>query len=217
MDDNPQMTTLGEWVLRVRRPPGRGPHPVLLLVHGWTGDENSMGIFASRLPADALLIAPRGLHAAPSGGFSWHPPKPAPWTVVDFRPSVEALLSLLTPTNFPEGDFSRLSLVGFSQGAALIYTFALLHPERVRSLAGLAGFMPQDAERLVAARPLQGMPAFVAHGTLDEQVPVAGARRAVAILEAAGADVSYCEDEVGHKLSLTCFKSLQAFFKDPTG
>ena len=64
---------INDWVLRVREPEGDGPHPVVLLIHGWTGDENSMWIFASRLPEHYLLIALRGLHEAPIGVYSWYP------------------------------------------------------------------------------------------------------------------------------------------------
>ena len=61
------------WVFRRRIPSGRGPHPLILMLHGWTGDEHAMWIFASRLPAEAMLLAPRGLHDTPYGGYAWHP------------------------------------------------------------------------------------------------------------------------------------------------
>ena len=53
---------------------------------------------------------------------------------------------------------------------------------------------------------------FLAHGAFDEIVPVGRAREAVKLLGQAGAQVTYCEDDVGHKLSLSCFQSLQTFF-----
>jgi phospholipase/carboxylesterase len=204
---------IGDWTLFVREPEGPGPHPVFLLVHGWTGDENSMLIFASRLPEDALLISPRGLHLSPLGGYGWHAQRDEGRPgVEDFRPSVEALQELLVPANFPQADFARMSGVGFSQGAALIFSFALLHPDRFRSFAGLSGFFPMNAEDLIKNRPLEGKPAFVTHGTRDEIVPVERARQAVQSLEQAGAQVTYCEDEVGHKLSAACFRALSSFF-----
>jgi predicted esterase len=33
-------------------------------------------------------------------------------------------------------------------------------------------------------------------------------------LEQAGANVTYCEDEVGHKLSAACLRTLKDFLKD---
>jgi phospholipase/carboxylesterase len=89
---------------------------------------------------------------------------------------------------------------------------ALEDGARITALAALSGFMPLDAEEIVTPGLLQGKPVFIAHGTQDDLVPVDRARSAAAILEKAGAQVTLCEDEVGHKLSLGCFQSLEAFF-----
>ena len=201
------------WLLRERIPQGDGPHPLILMLHGWTGDEDAMWVFASRLPSNAMLVAPRGLYPAPMGGFSWQPQMAKLWPWVDdFNPAVEALLELLTDENFPQADFSQLRLLGFSQGAALAFTFALTYPEQVRSFAGLSGFLPDGVQPLVNQLPLEGKNAFLAHGTQDQLVPVARARQAAQLLGQAGARVSYCEDDVGHKLSSSCFKGLKFFF-----
>lgn len=218
MAEKKSILTIDPFTVHVRAPESDGHNningsaPVIALLHGWTGDENSMWVFDSRLPQDALIIAPRGLYPSPLGGYSWQPARSHQWPWVDdFRPAFDALLELLTPENFPTGDFSNLRLVGFSQGAALAYTFALYHPDRIQGVAGLSGFLPEGADALARNQPLRGKPVFVAHGTQDEIVPVERARSAISILEAAGAQVSYCEDDVGHKLSLTCFKSLETF------
>jgi phospholipase/carboxylesterase len=149
------------------------------------------------------------------GGYSWLPESGHKWPLIaDFRPAVEAILELLNPNFFPAADFSNLHLVGFSQGAALSYTFGLLQGEKVRALAGLSGFLPEDAPDYVTGLPLHGKRIFVAHGTQDDTVPVNRARWAVQILQQAGAQVIYCEDDVGHKLSASCFNGLEDFFKN---
>jgi phospholipase/carboxylesterase len=203
-------------------PEGEGPAPVLLLIHGWTGNENVMWIFTSRLSTRYLILAPRGLYPAPEGGYGWEPrSQPGGPKVDDFRPAIDDLLCLLddlgsgdNPSllNIARPNFSKLNIMGFSQGAALSYTLALLYPERVQRLAGLAGFLPVDAASLVGSRPLLYKPVFVAHGRLDKRVPVERARAAVSLLDEAGANVSYCEDEVGHKLAASCFNRLEQFF-----
>jgi phospholipase/carboxylesterase len=211
-------TKLAKWRLRLRVPDGEGPHPVILMLHGWTGDENAMWIFSSRMPINALLIAPRGLHETPLGGFGWHSYQNGVWPMVDdFRPSVTALTELLAPENFPElnidtTSFSSIRIVGFSQGAALAFSFALLYPELVKSIAGLSGFLPEGSSFFIADKPLNNKQVFLAHGTYDKLVPVQRARSAVDILRKAGADVIYCEDDVGHKLSVSCFRGMESFF-----
>ena len=209
-----QTLQLDQWVARTRQPDGSGPFPVYLLLHGLSGDENAMWVFASRLPANVLLIAPRGLHSSTLGGFSWLPELGRKWPLIsDFQPAVEALLELLNPNFFPAADFSNLTLVGFSQGAALSYAFSLLSPQKIRALAGLSGFLSDDAPDYVTGQPLRGKRVFVAHGTQDDTVPVQRARWAVQTLQQAGAQVNYCEDDVGHKLSASCFNGLEGFFK----
>jgi phospholipase/carboxylesterase len=201
------------WVLRVREPQAEGPHPMILMVHGWTGDENVMWVFAQRLPENALLVAPRAIYPASGGGYGWEKERSLPWpSVEDFRQSIGSLSDLLKLDNFPSADMDNLRMVGFSQGAALIYTFAFLYPDRVRALAGLSGFLPDGVYPLVRERPLIDKPVFVAHGTRDATVPVTRARQSVELLQQAGAEVTYCEDDVGHKLSLNCFRGLEKFF-----
>jgi len=200
--------------MRLHRPEGLGPFPVVLMLHGWTGDENSMWVFSSHIPKNALIIAPRGLYLTKGVGYSWHRdlPKPWPW-IDDFQPAVENIFAMITSINFPDGDFSNLNIMGFSQGAALAYTMAMMYPERIASLAGLSGFLPDGAITWLRPDLLKGLPVFIAHGTEDERVPIEWARTSVELIENAGAIVTYCEDDVGHKLSAKCFRGLEAFFK----
>jgi phospholipase/carboxylesterase len=202
------------WAMRMHKPDGVGPFPVLMMLHGWTGDENSMWVFMRRLPKNALLIAPRGLYPSTNGGYSWQAVQSGRWSLFsEFQPSAEEILTTINQGNFPDGDFSRLHLIGFSQGAAFAYTLALMYPERVTSLAGLSGFLPEGASTWLSPGRLGGLPVFIAHGTEDNRVPVGKARLSVELLEQAGASIIYCEDDVGHKLSAKCFHGLEAFYQ----
>lgn len=212
MEDN--NITIDNWVMRMHQPDGMGPFPVILMLHGWTGDENSMWVFMRRLPKNALLIAPRGLFPSTNGGYSWQAVQSGRWPLFsEFQPSVEKIFATINQRNFPNGDFSRLHLIGFSQGAAFAYSLSLMYPERVTSLAGLSGFLPDGASTWLSVGRLGGLPVFITHGTEDERVPVSKARLSVELLEKAGASVTYCEDDVGHKLSAKCFHGLEAFYQ----
>lgn len=205
-----------DFVIKVREPQGDGSHPVSLLLHGWTGDENSMWVFGSQLPQNHLLIAPRGPYVSRNqkyGGYSWIESSSGnyPW-FEDFQPILPVLNDLLDELSKRyEGDFSKINLAGFSQGAALAYIFTLLNPERVGKLAGLAGFLPEHSEGVIKTRPIEGMPVFMAHGIQDEIVPLSMAYEAMDNLVQAGAAVSLCESDVGHKLGSECFKAFCEF------
>jgi len=215
--NDPSLETLDHWILKVR-PASRSPHRLLLMLHGWTGDENSMWVFARNFPPHLWLLAPRGLYPAPQGGYSWRPLREGTFarpTLDDLRPAAEALIELVdayAERHSLEAD--RFDVMGFSQGAALANVIACLYPQRVQRAAILAGFMPAGMEALVAAKPLSGKPVFVTHGTQDKLVPVDRARASLALLEQAGAQVTYCEAEVGHKVSAECLRALEAFFAE---
>jgi predicted esterase len=75
----------------------------------------------------------------------------------------------------------------------------------------LAGFVPAGLDDYIAQKPLTGKNIFVAHGTQDEMVPIDRARASMELLEQAGATITYCEDEVGHKLSSGCLRALETY------
>ncbi len=207
--------TLGTWTVRLRLPPGDGPHPVIFLIHGWTGDENSMRVFAPRLPKNALLIAPRAPYLSKHSqlaGYSWVPERGQDFSrLPDFDPAVAAFDRLIKrlAAKYP-ANFDQFSLIGFSQGAAFSVVYSLAHRDRVNRLAMLAGFLPEDSDARLGS--LKDLPVFIAHGTKDETVPVARAHQAKEQLEAAGAQVRYCESDIGHKLGASCFTELAEFF-----
>ncbi|MEX1247991.1 MAG: alpha/beta fold hydrolase [Anaerolineales bacterium] len=208
---------LGSWTLKIREPiQGDKPHPVIILIHGWTGDEGSMWVFAPRLPQNTLLIAPRAPYVSNHpefGGCSWVERRAGEFSQLSaFDPALGSFESLLTELalQYPDADFTRIGLAGFSQGAAFSFAYALRHPQRVSRLAALAGFLPSSSKNRFAA--LDKIPIFIAHGTRDETVPVAKAREAHTVLVAAGVSVQYCESETGHKLGANCLAPLGGFF-----
>ncbi|MCL4560404.1 MAG: dienelactone hydrolase family protein [Chloroflexi bacterium] len=212
-ENKPSLVQVGNWVLRVRPPQQAGPPLLIVLVHGWTGDENVMWIFARHFPASAWVIAPRGVSTAPEGGFGWlDHTRGLSTPIQDYAPAVDSLASLIRQWSSANSlQFPKFSLVGFSQGAALSLSFSFFHPGQVEAIAGLSGFLPPGAEVYTDRHPLEGIPIFIAHGTQDDTVPIALARQSIQTLKQAGARITYCEDSVGHKLSKDCLQSLEAF------
>ena len=214
------LITFKDWTLRVRESTSPSPR-LMLLIHGLTGDENSMWVFARNLSSDYWMVAPRAPYPSQMslGGYSW---SPSPGDAEDrssleqLRESAEMLVRLADDyAASVRMDATSFDLMGFSQGAAICSSLAFLHPDRIGRVAILAGFAPRGLEAVVSQRPLQGKPFFVAHGTKDERVSIERARASIEILEQAGAHVTYCEDDVGHKVSVTCLRALKDFFANP--
>ncbi len=214
---NTDLVTFNDWTLRVRASDSEHPR-LLVLLHGWTGDENSMWVFTRKLPSLFWMIAPRAPHSAEPQGFSWRPPQPQTFGRPSFEtlfPAAEALICLIDEYSASvKIDASRFDVMGFSQGAAMVNVLGLTHPERVRKMGVLAGFVPSGLDEYIAKKPLAGKDVFVAHGTQDEMVPIDRARASIGLLEEAGATITYCEDEVGHKLSANCLRALEGYLEN---
>lgn len=214
--NNTHQMTYNGWTMRVRHATLE-PARFMLLLHGWTGDENSMWVFVRKFPADMWIAAPRAPHVAKEGGYSWRALQPETWglpTVSDLRSAADSLIRLVDEVSTSIGvDASQFDVAGFSQGGALTNVLALLHPQRIRRAAVLAGFMPGGVDDLLARHVLAGKQFFVAHGTQDSLIPVERARQSIELLEQAGAQVTFCEAEVGHKVSADCLRGLETFFK----
>ena len=166
------------------------------------------------------MVAPRALYpsGAEQGGYSWSSRNTGledRSSLEQLRPSAESLLRIVdeyvASINI---DASTIDVIGFSQGAAMCSTLAFLYPQRIRKVGMLAGFVPTGLEELVSQRPVEGKPFFVAHGTKDETVTIETARASVEVLEQAGAQVTFCEDNVGHKVSVNCLRALKTFFAE---
>lgn len=199
-------------IVRIQKPEQPGGR-VLLLLHGWTGDENVMWIFTRSLPKDFWIFAPRGPVQSPEGGYGWANARTNGFEQFEELSTVASSLmrdvdAWIEDFNIPPG---QVNLMGFSQGAALSYAVLINHPARISRTAALAGFIPQGVE--IQPGSLSGKDVFIAHGTRDETVPVALARQSAERLEAAGANVAYCEDDVGHKLGASCSRALGTFFQ----
>jgi phospholipase/carboxylesterase len=193
------------------------PSRLLILLHGWTGDENSLWFLTQNLPRHLIVLAPRGLHIAPEGGYTWRKIQPGTWGspgMIELRPPAEALIKFIDSwSQFNRVEARQIDIIGFSQGAALAYTLLFLHPKRIRALAALSGFMPEGAVELIENTPLAGKQFFIAHGRQDSMIPINQARRSVALLEGSGAQVSYFESDTGHKINPDCVSAMADLFR----
>lgn len=209
-----QLLIFRDWTFRYR-PARRGTAHLLVLLHGWMGDENSMWFFTRYIPRDYAILSPRALFSVPDGGNSWREMKPGIHglpTLEGLRPAAESLLKFIDDWSAAQQmDSGQFDLMGFSQGAAFTMVLALLYPARVCSLAVLSGFLPNGVEALLAARPLAGKRVLVTHGTQDDIVPMEQAHRSVKLLKESGTKVVYYESMVGHKVAKECVYELDRF------
>jgi phospholipase/carboxylesterase len=182
-------------------PSGRAetePMPTIVVMHGRGADAHDLADLAPVLdvPPGCRFIfpnAPRAWEAAPGMTFGWTwfdgwPPEPA-----SVAASRELLLKFIGEIRerYPT---TALIVGGFSQGAMMALEAGLRSDANaILVMSGGLYELPNEA----TPRPV-----FIAHGTMDDVVPVSYARRARLILEEKGFDVSYYEYSTGHQIAM---------------
>lgn len=200
---------------RVQQPPGSGPFPTVVLLHGRSGNEDVMWVFAQSCPRDWLLVAPRAIKPDPDGGFAWHPRSHDEWpTLAQFEPAVTAVTRFIhaLPALY-HADPQQIYLMGFSQGAATAYATAMRQPGLVQGIAGLVGFVPEESEVGVETAVLHNLPIFMAVGKEDPLIPYQRARASAQTLTTAGASLTYRDYDTGHRLNAAAMHDLKAWWR----
>lgn len=205
---------IDQWPFRVQYPNNQPESSrLMLLLHGHQGNENAMWILTKPLPKDFYLLAPRAPVKTGKDQYSWHEITPQ-WPELQIYHNLAD--KIISRVDYWLGEqeikIDIYDVMGFSQGAVMAYALATLFPEKIGKVAALAGFIPQRWQEQLDLTKVSGKAFFIAHGTQDDIIPIKKAHQAADILQEKGAQVTFCEAEIGHKLSANCFKGLGEFF-----
>jgi phospholipase/carboxylesterase len=186
------------------RRPSDGPPPLLVLLHGIGADEDDLFPLAAHLDPRLHVVslrAPRDYQV----GYAWFDLGwRADGTVVpDVGQARRALADLVrwleaAPARLGV-DPRRVYLLGFSQGAMMSLGVLRTAPRRLAGVIALSGraspeVFPGDAP----AADVAAVPLFVAHGTVDDVLPIANGRATRDLLEGLVDDFTYREYPIGH-------------------
>ncbi|MCB2180065.1 hypothetical protein KQH54_02970 [bacterium] len=192
--------------------------PVVLMLHGFSGDENSMWAFAPKIPKEAFVFslrAPYSSHGVGLGGYTWIDQPIQYWPVYqDFFPTVKIIRNHIVNLSgeYPQINFNRLSIVGFSQGGAVGVVFANLFRGKIEKLALLSSFLPDSSEGFLDQKKFADIQIFIAHGEKDEMVGIELAEYSANVLSKMSANMIFCRSNVGHQLGSDCFNAFGDFF-----
>jgi predicted esterase len=139
--------------LYVPEPPQERPLPLLIALHGYEGNKESMMALAKKINQQDFLIASvQGPHSffirseqeprKPKVGFGWMMLYKAPETI-DLHH--RTLLSVIENTAAEYAvDRQAIFLLAFSQASALNYRFTFTHPNLIRGAISVCGGIPGD-------------------------------------------------------------------------
>jgi phospholipase/carboxylesterase len=188
---------------------------MVIMIHGRGADMNDLADLAPLLdtPGGARFVfpnAPKPFEAYPGMTFGWTwfegwPPQHG--SVVDSRKTLLAFLDEIT-AHYPT---TSLVVSGFSQGAMMSLDAGLRTTREVAGIIAMSGGLYE--EELPDLRPRNTIPILISHGSLDDVVPVKYARRARAVLEEAGFDVTYQEYPMGHQVAMEEVELVKEFLR----
>ena len=188
------------------RPAAGGPAGLLVLHHGRGTDEHDLLGLADVLDPQRRLhvVTPRGPLTIPGWpGNHWYVVPRVGYPDPDTFHRTYAKLAAFHDETWERTGLGpeQTVLGGFSMGSVMSYSLGLAgeRPAPAGILA-FSGFIPtvEGWQPDLGSRP--DLPVFIAHGRSDAVMDVEFARRARALLEAAGLPVSYHESDAGHHI-----------------
>ncbi len=188
----------------------RANRPLIVLLHGYGSHEGDLFSLSPALPLGAVVASVRA-PISESGGFAW-------FSRVDGigSPSAASVDAAATAVLdwLDTLQYTSVSLLGFSQGAALALQLIRHAPTRFRAVVAIAGFIPPgnhpgDAE-LATVRP----PVFWGRGTHDQVIPLEAVERTEAWLPEHADATMRSYEGVPHTISTAELTDLTAFLRE---
>jgi len=189
----------------------RAGRPLLVLLHGYGSHEGDLFSLSPALPLGPVVASVRA-PIAESGGWAWFsradsPAGDPPAERVDEAAS--AVISWLDTLQF-----SSVSLLGFSQGAAIALQLIRHAPARFSATVSLSGFVAAgehegDAE-LARLRP----PVFWGRGTDDPVIPHEAIERTAAWLPRHTDATTRIYEGLGHSISTPELGDIVLFLRE---
>jgi phospholipase/carboxylesterase len=209
----------------IYQPPGEGPHPTILTLHGRGANAfDLLGLAPYLCQGRFLMICPQAPLETPIGpeamGYAWYSMSSGG------PPDVEGMLSSQNQLQAFLGeclerypiDAKQLVVLGFSQGGVMAYSLALAQPQQFAGLAVLSSWLPEDLiAKISVSQAVQSLPTLVHHGIQDPLIEVARARNSVEQLRQLKLPLTYQEYEMGHEIRPQSLADLSAWLEKNVG
>lgn len=194
--------------------------PLLIMLHGYGSNEEDLFSFAEELPGDFFIISLRAPYPMPPYGHAWYA---IHWEntggkfsddvqAIDSREKISAFIDEAIE-NYPV-DPENVTLLGFSQGCILSFAVALSYPQKVKNVVGLSGYINLDIiKEGFQKQDFSRLSVYSSHGTQDQVIPIAWARKTSPFLDSLGIANVYSEFPVGHGVAPQNFQELKKWLE----
>ena len=189
-------------------PPGEGPFPTIVALHGWGANGHDLlGLAPYFHGGEALVLCPQGPVTVPVGegvvGYGWFPLSGG----AEFDASALTMAGLRLKTFLDQAfevhpvDPKHLLIMGFSQGGVMAYDLVLRDPGSYTGLVAMSSWLPPELKPSAELGSDHAhLPVMVVHGTEDPMIPVDRARESRDRLIELGLSPTYREYEMQHEI-----------------
>ncbi|GGF93119.1 alpha/beta hydrolase [Paenibacillus abyssi] len=177
-------------------------YPTVFALHGLGSNEHNMIGLLGGLKSDFIVISLRG-HLTQGSGYAYFHIKSIGNPVRElFDQSMQRLEDFI---NYATGKYAvdpgRRYLLGFSQGAILSMSLALLMGEKIKGIVALNGYIPAFVKSEYKIQPVKDLSVFISHGEVDPIFPKQLGDANYAYFREASNHVTYKTYPTGHEVS----------------
>jgi phospholipase/carboxylesterase len=206
----------------IREPAGE-PEGAVVLLHGRGTDETDLHPLIDAIDPERRLLG-----VTPGAPLTDIAPGGRHWYVVEQvgQPDEETFIATMAQlSGFVDALLRERGIAwentvvgGFSQGGAISLALALgTGRPRAAGLLAMSCFLPTVRGWRIDGRAKRGMPAYLAHGTYDNIIPVGFGRRVRDVLVEARLEVTYRETRVQHQIDPELLPEMRAWLLARTG
>lgn len=190
-------------------------YPALLVMHGMGSNEQNMLSLVNGLEEHFFIFSIRGpLNQSPGYAYFTIQGYGKPYKEV-FDQAVTKLTSFIEYAykKYPL-DLSQIYLLGFSQGAILSMTLALILGERIKGVVALSGYIPGFVKEKYDIKPVDRTSLFISHGDMDQVLPYEWCVANSEYFQSLGTKVTFKTYHEGHSVSMQNLKDFKEWLLD---
>ncbi|MFK7749655.1 MAG: alpha/beta hydrolase [Kordia sp.] len=193
--------------------------PVIILLHGYGSNEEDLFSFAAELPEHLFVVSARAPRDLQPYGYSWYDIHyTATEKISDDEQAIESrdiVANFIDEVveNYPV-NAENVTLLGFSQGTILSYAVAFTHPEKIKNVIALSGYLNHGIFDVSDDKKYDHLNFYCSHGSQDQVIPVAAAREIAPFMKEHNLNHVYEEYPVGHGVAPQNFYSFKTWLEE---
>lgn len=189
-------------------------YPAIFLLHGMGSNELDLPPLVQSFNEKMFIFSLRGPLVQPPGYAFFSMEDLGQPNEKSFKQTINMVddFILFATSTFPI-DENNLFLMGFSQGAILSMTYAIIHPRKIKGIIALSGYIPMFIKEEYKDIKLRHLNLFISHGEDDPVLPFAWGVKSKEFLQEHGAEVTFKSYQAGHWVTQENFEDIKTWLE----